>query len=124
MFNLHRIINNKDESHPYYTYIIPFAFFCKQLGTPVHYIGHAIGFWHEHTRPNRDDFVTINYPNVMTLALSSFNKQSLAHSENKSVEYDYGSVMHHGPKVSLYGFWVCEVHSKRNFSLRKLIDCF
>ena len=124
MFNLHRIINNKDESHPYYTYIIPAAFFCKQLGIPVHEIGHAIGFWHEQSRPNRDEFVTINFPNIITGALLNFDKRIVAHSENKSVEYDYGSVMHYEPRVSMYRFWVYEVYSKRNFRLRKLIDCF
>ena len=30
----------------------------------VHELMHTIGFWHEHTRPDRDQHITVNFNNV------------------------------------------------------------
>ena len=38
---------------------------CDKFGIVVHELGHVIGFWHEHTRPDRDDHVEIIYKNIM-----------------------------------------------------------
>ena len=37
---------------------------CDKFGIVVHEIGHTVGFWHEHTRPDRDGFVTIIKENI------------------------------------------------------------
>ena len=38
---------------------------CDKFGIVVHELGHVIGFWHEHTRPDRDNHVAIIYKNIM-----------------------------------------------------------
>lgn len=38
---------------------------CDKFGIVVHELGHVIGFWHEHTRPDRDEHVKIIYKNIM-----------------------------------------------------------
>lgn len=37
---------------------------CGLRSTVIHQLMHAIGFHHEHTRPDRNDFVTINFANI------------------------------------------------------------
>lgn len=37
---------------------------CDKFGIVVHELGHVIGFWHEHTRPDRDRHVSIVRENI------------------------------------------------------------
>ncbi len=37
---------------------------CTSTGTAVHEFCHALGFWHEQNRPDRDNFVTIKFGNI------------------------------------------------------------
>lgn len=39
---------------------------CDKFGIVVHELGHVIGFWHEHTRPDRDNHVEIISKNIMS----------------------------------------------------------
>lgn len=38
---------------------------CDKFGIVVHELGHVVGFWHEHTRPDRDNHVHIIDKNIM-----------------------------------------------------------
>ncbi|XP_067303163.1 neoverrucotoxin subunit alpha-like isoform X2 [Pseudorasbora parva] len=55
---------------------------------------HALGFSHQHTRYDRDDYVTINYGNITQGYESSRSKSSGNVSVTQGTSYDYYSVMH------------------------------
>ncbi|KAL3876182.1 hypothetical protein ACJMK2_034053 [Sinanodonta woodiana] len=68
---------------------------CDKFGIVVHELGHVIGFWHEHTRPDRDDHVQINYKNIMPGQEYNFNKLTESEVNSLGEDYDYGSIMHY-----------------------------
>merc|ERR1711962_232849 len=72
---------------------------CKNSGTIIHEFIHGWGFWHEHTRPDRDNYVQLLWENIIDDegALYQFYKQtnSIEHGQ-----YDGNSVMHYPS----YGF--------------------
>ncbi len=59
----------------------------------MHELGHALGFYHEHQRPDRDNFVTVFLDNVKLRARDRFDKRMDVSSLGSS--YDYGSIMHY-----------------------------
>lgn len=60
----------------------------------MHYIGHAVGLWHEQTRADRDLYVDILYENVALDKMFNFEKRTDAEATHFGLEYDYGSMMH------------------------------
>ncbi|KAG8560276.1 hypothetical protein GDO81_014877, partial [Engystomops pustulosus] len=65
---------------------------CMHRGVIQHELSHVLGFVHEHTRSDRDDYVTINFQNIAPGNVRNFNKGV---TNNLGLEYDYGSVMHY-----------------------------
>jgi hypothetical protein len=62
-------------------------------GTLIHEIGHAWGLWHEHTREDRDKYVTINSANIRTGQSHNFSINVTTGDDLGP--YDYGSIMHY-----------------------------
>ncbi|XP_026755052.2 hatching enzyme 1.2-like isoform X2 [Galleria mellonella] len=64
-------------------------------GTVLHELLHAIGFMHEQSRPERDDFVNIIYNNIRPGTENNFRKEDKKNTNDFGVSYDYNSVMHY-----------------------------
>lgn len=74
-----------------------------QRGVVAHEFGHALGFHHEQTRPDRDQHVRILTENVHPQMRYNFKKYNWQMINNFNVSYDYESVMHYGTYVSFVG---------------------
>ncbi|XP_059177293.1 meprin A subunit alpha-like [Physella acuta] len=77
---------------------------CEYKGIIMHELIHTIGFWHEHNRSDRDNYININMANVKTEYHHDFSIPTS--SNNLHTAYDYGSIMHYGP----YTFAIDRTH--------------
>uniref|UniRef100_A0A3Q3K7S7 Metalloendopeptidase n=1 Tax=Monopterus albus TaxID=43700 RepID=A0A3Q3K7S7_MONAL len=66
---------------------------CVTNGIIQHELLHALGFYHEHSRSDRDGYIRINWANIEEGYASDFEK---ANTNNLDTPYDYSSVMHYG----------------------------
>ena len=61
--------------------------------TVLHELGHAIGLWHEQSRPDRDHYIDLHKENIARDALGNFSKRF--YSDYHGEPYDYASIMHY-----------------------------
>ncbi len=54
-----------------------------------------VGFWHEHTRPDRENHVVIERGNIMGGQEYNFNKLTSDDVNSLGLPYDYDSIMHY-----------------------------
>lgn len=66
---------------------------CMWSGVAAHELMHALGFVHEQSRSDRDQYVTIMWKNIVPEQRHNFRKQL---TNNLNSPYDYGSLMHYG----------------------------
>ncbi|XP_055349219.1 low choriolytic enzyme-like isoform X2 [Paramacrobiotus metropolitanus] len=66
----------------------------QQLGDVQHEVMHALGFYHEMSRADRDDYVRINYETLQHDAKYNFDI-FLRNTRTFGLPYDYASIMHY-----------------------------
>ncbi|KAA0720157.1 High choriolytic enzyme 1 [Triplophysa tibetana] len=66
---------------------------CVYYGIVEHELLHALGFHHEHTRSDRDQYVRINWENIPKASAYNFEEKD---TNNLKTPYDYNSIMHYG----------------------------
>ena len=59
----------------------------------AHEIMHAIGFYHEHSRVDRDEYVKVQFNKIKQNEWNNFKKQIESHAYG--LKYDYNSIMHY-----------------------------
>ncbi|CAH1794155.1 unnamed protein product, partial [Owenia fusiformis] len=69
---------------------------CERIGTVMHEILHAMGFYHEQSRSDRDNFVIINYDNIRSGSERNFRRMEEGTIDLLNTSYDYNSCMHYG----------------------------
>ena len=81
------------------TQTISIGAYCDIIGIVAHEIGHALGFFHEQARSDRDRFINILLNNIQSSQRSQFDVQT---TDSQGEQYDLGSVMHYGPRVCFH----------------------
>ncbi|XP_074656924.1 zinc metalloproteinase nas-36-like [Tubulanus polymorphus] len=67
---------------------------CEVHGIIVHEIMHALGFYHEQSRPDRNGFVKVQWENIIPGKGAYFS--IVKDSDTQGLKYDFDSVMHYG----------------------------
>ncbi|WKY03605.1 hypothetical protein Q1695_004951 [Nippostrongylus brasiliensis] len=68
---------------------------CDKFGIVVHELGHVVGFWHEHTRPDRELYVDIFYKSIQPGQDYNFEKSKPEDVDSLGEPYDFNSIMHY-----------------------------
>jgi hypothetical protein len=69
--------------------------FCLSFGISQHELLHALGTWHEQSRPDRDTYVGVQKENILPDESHNFEKRPGATED----PYDYGSLMHYSERA-------------------------
>ncbi|XP_031572670.1 meprin A subunit beta-like [Actinia tenebrosa] len=69
---------------------------CARKGIIMHELLHALGFWHEQSRPDRDQYVKVLWENIARGKKHNFDKYGHGKIDRLKAAYDLGSIMHYG----------------------------
>ncbi|CAH1253833.1 MEP1B [Branchiostoma lanceolatum] len=68
------------------------------IRTVLHELGHALGLYHEQSRPDRDDNVSVFKDNIRASELPQYEKYPWSVTGRTKVPYNYASAMHYGSR--------------------------
>jgi len=81
--------------------------YCDKKGIVMHEMMHCLGFWHEQSRLDRDQYIRIFWENISNGRRNhNFKKYSHGEADYYGERYDYDSVMH-------YGNWAFSTNNKK-----------
>ena len=68
---------------------------CMNRETILHEVMHILGFFHEQSREDRDDYVEVLFDNINPAYKGNFDKYTSAYINHMGAPYDYCSIMHY-----------------------------
>lgn len=71
----------------WFTFTVSFLIFC--------FIPLGLGFYHTQSSPDRDDYITIEWDNIMPDKTENFLKYPESWVTDFNISYDYDSIMHY-----------------------------
>jgi len=69
--------------------------YCMEISTIQHELMHALGFGHEQSRPDRDEYIQINWDNIQSGKIREFD--IVMNVDSLGTPYDYQSIMQYRP---------------------------
>ncbi|XP_028405803.1 uncharacterized protein LOC114528384 [Dendronephthya gigantea] len=79
--------------------IISIGQYCDYKDIIIHEMLHAVGFFHEQSRPDRQKHIKIHWQNIKKGFESEFKMYSHGQIDNLHINYNHNSVMHYGGKA-------------------------
>ena len=73
---------------------------CGLVGPIIHEIGHALGFWHEQSRPDRNIYINVLWENILPGKEYNFFSYPAYTIDSSGVPYDRYSIMQYSSYVS------------------------
>ena len=68
---------------------------CNYQSTILHKLCHALGMWHEQSRPDRDNYVSVIWDNIKEDREHNFMKRNKFEVDSQGAVYDFASIMHY-----------------------------
>ncbi|XP_033726869.1 zinc metalloproteinase nas-15-like [Pecten maximus] len=72
---------------------------CRKTRITTHELLHALGLFHEQSRPDRDGFVDIQIQNIIPRNRGNFNRFSNSIINSRGIPYDFTSIMHYSNRA-------------------------